>query len=268
MGAFKLTIAYDGAPFSGWAVQPGTRTVQGELEAALALVLGKPVGLTVAGRTDAGVHAWGQVASFQHGGHVPATLAKALNANLPPAIAVLAAEPAADGFDARRCARSRTYCYWLVTSSVLSPFERGRALHWPRPLDREALDRCAAALRGAHDFTAFTLTDTEHVRFERDVLTAEWQPYLRLAAAPGRIPATPGSPLAHARSEEPGGLYFWVTADAFMRRMVRALVGTMLEVGSGGRSVDDFAALLEGAPRSRAGETAPAHGLYLASVAY
>ena len=133
---------------------------------------------------------------------------------------------------------------------MLSPFERGRALHWPRELDVGALERCAAALVGTHNFTAFTPTETEHVRFQRDVLMAEWRSF----------------PLADARSGRL--LEFWVQADSFMRRMVRVLVGTMLEVGGGRRSVEDFEALLTGAPRERAGDTAPAHGLSLASVAY
>ena len=250
MSTTKLTLAYDGSPFRGWATQPGERTVQGEVEAALAKILGEAVQLAVAGRTDAGVHAWGQVASFEHDGEAPATLTQALNANLPPEIAVLAAEPAPDGFDARRDARSRTYCFWIVKAKVLSPFERGRAMHWPRDLDLEALQACAAALVGTHDFTAFTPTETEHVRFERNLLAAEWRQF----------------GLSDSRSGEL--LEFWVTADAFMRSMVRVLVGTMLEVGAGRRTLEDFTALLSGAPRSRAGDTAPAHGLYLASVAY
>jgi tRNA pseudouridine38-40 synthase len=248
--AIRLTIAYDGAPFAGWAAQPGLRTIQGELEAALARILGEEVALTVAGRTDAGVHAWGQVASFAFAGDPPDGLARSLNAVLPPEIAVLEAAPAPDGFDARRDARSRTYCYWVLAAPVLSPFERGRALWWPHRLDREALDRCAALVGGEHDFTAFTPTDTEHVRFERRVLVCEWRRF----------------PLADARRGELCEL--WIEADAFMRHMVRALVGTMLEVGRGRRSVEDFASLLAGAPRERAGETAPAHGLYLARVGY
>jgi tRNA pseudouridine38-40 synthase len=224
--------------------------VQGELESALELILGEPAELTVAGRTDAGVHAWEQVASFEHDGDLPATLAQALNANLPAEIVVLAAEAAPDGFDARRDARSRTYCYWVVNAPVLSPFERGRAMHRRSELDREALQACAVALVGTHDFTAFTPTETEHVRFERVVLAAEWRRF----------------GLSDSRNGEL--LEFWVTADAFMRSMVRVLVGTMLEVGSGRRTLEDFTALLQGAPRNRAGDTAPPHGLYLASVAY
>src|SRR5436189_1868827 len=136
MGVIRLTIAYDGGSFAGWAGQPGRRTVQGELEAALARVLGEPIALTVAGRTDAGVHAWGQVASFAPDREPPAGLARSLNAVLPEAIAVLEATRAPDGFDARRDALSRTYCYWILAAPALSPFERGRALWAPYEFDR------------------------------------------------------------------------------------------------------------------------------------
>jgi tRNA pseudouridine38-40 synthase len=213
--------------------------VQGEVERALQTLLRREVALTVAGRTDRGVHAWGQVASYE-GEPAPA---RALNAVLPHDVAVLACAAAPDGFDARRDARSRTYCYRLLTRSAPSPFERRRALWWPRPLDIEALQSCAAALHGTHDFTAFTPTQTDHVRFERDVLDARW--------------------------ERAGDfLEFWITADTFMRHMNRVLVGTMLEAATGRRSVESFAELLTGRPRAEAGDTAPAHGLYLASVAY
>jgi tRNA pseudouridine38-40 synthase len=229
-------LEYDGSEFAGWARQPGQRTVQGVVEEALASVLRRRVDLTVAGRTDRGVHARGQVAS--HAGE-PAPLRK-LNALLPGDVSAIASEPAPDGFDARRDARSRTYRYRVLTSRAPSPFERGRALWWPRPLDRETLEACAAALAGTHDFTAFTPTETDHVRFERHVLRAEWL-------------------------EEPGEvLAFWIEADTFMRHMVRTLVGTMLE----GVGPDRLARLLQGDTRSEAGATAPAHGLYLESVRY
>jgi tRNA pseudouridine38-40 synthase len=250
VGVVRLTIAYDGTPFAGWAAQPGLRTVQGELEAALGQIVREPVPITVGGRTDAGVHAWGQVASFELDGDPPDQLARRMNSVLPEAICVIEAAAAPAGFDARRDARSRTYCYWVLSSPVRHPFEIGRALWWPRRLDRPALERCAAALVGRHDFTAFTPTQTEHVRFERDVIQAEWRSHKLAEPFPGAL------------------LEFWIEADAFMRHMVRVLVGTMLEVAGGRRSEGDFQELLRGAPRERAGETAPPHALYLAAVKY
>jgi tRNA pseudouridine38-40 synthase len=236
----RLLLEYDGAGFAGWARQPGLRTVQSELEQALARVLRREVPLTVAGRTDAGVHALGQVASHD-GDPAPA---RALNGVLPSDVRVLESALAREGFDARRDALSRTYRYRLFTRQAASTFERGRALHWPHALDRAALHACAAALLGTHDFTAFTLTDTEHVRFERNILRAEW------------VEAGEHS------------LEFWIEADAFMRRMVRTLVGTMLDAGRGRIDATRFRTLLDGRPRSEAGDTAPPHGLYLESVRY
>jgi tRNA pseudouridine38-40 synthase len=241
----KLTIEYDGRGFAGWARQPGERTVQEELEQALRTVLGEqgtdgaPLTLAVAGRTDSGVHAWAQVASYVHEAVDPLRL----NGLLPDDLAVLAAEPAPEGFDARRDARSRTYCYRVLARRTRSVFERGRAFWWTGQLDREALDECAATLTGRHDFTAFTPRESEHRRFLCDVLSAAWR-------ADGAL------------------LEFWIEADMFLRHMNRVLVGTMLEVAGGRRAIEDFIGLLEGRPRMHAGATAPAHGLALASVAY
>src|ERR1051326_1999040 len=174
MSSVRLDLEYDGSGFRGWAKQPGLRTVQGELEAALATVLREEVELTVAGRTDTGVHALGQVASFATSADVPSDLARRLNGGGPDDMAVTAVTPVADGFDARRDAKSRTYRYRILARPSPSPFEQCRALWWPHRMDRDALDACTAALPGTHDFTAFTPTQTDHVRFERDVLAASW----------------------------------------------------------------------------------------------
>ena len=181
-------------------------------------------------------------------GEPPEDLARALNSLTGPDLAVLAASPAGD-FDARRDARSRTYCYRVLAGRIPNPFEAGVSLFWPHRLQPGVLAGCADALLGTHDFTAFTPTRTEHLRFERDVLRAEWHEKPAVLG-PGTV------------------LELWIEADAFMRNMVRVLVGTMLEVAGGRRSLEDFQALLAGAPRERAGDTARAHGLHLAEVSY
>jgi tRNA pseudouridine38-40 synthase len=237
-----LLIEYDGSNFAGWASQPSQRTVQSELERALGVVLRRPDGvrLSVAGRTDAGVHAFGQVASYEG---QPASL-RSLNALLPADLAVIECVEAPPGFDARRDATSRVYCYRVLARPGRAALRRATILHVSRPLQVEALHDCARVLAGVHDFTAFTPAHTYHVRFEREVYAALW-------------------------SELGGGvLEFWIEADTFMRQMNRVLVGTMLDVASGQRSVRDFARLLDGAPRSQAGPTAPALGLHLAAVGY
>lgn len=235
-----MVLEYDGTNFAGWARQPGQRTVQDEVERALCTVLREEaVPLVVAGRTDRGVHAWGQVCSYAHEAVDPLRL----NALLPRDVAVLDCNPAPDGFSARHDAISRTYCYRVLHRRARSVWLESRALWHGWELDRAALDACAAQLPGEHDFTAFTPSETYHTRFERSVLSSEWR--------------TDGDLLE-----------FWITADTFLRSMNRILVGTMLEVATGRRTFEDFAALLAGAPRAQAGPTAAPHGLALASVGY
>jgi tRNA pseudouridine38-40 synthase len=257
MRTVKLTMAYDGTRFVGWQRQASGESIQGWLERALERLEGAPVTVHGAGRTDAGVHALAQVASVSLGGtHDSATLIRALNAQLPPDIRIRAVEDVALDFHARFSARRKTYRYLVRQAPFADPFERTFAWHVPEPLRISDMIAAAAALQGTHDFSAFRSAGSEVTTTVRTIFRSE----LRGLSGGAGVPET-----------NPVGvlLAYDVEGDGFLRHMVRAIAGTLVEVGRGARTVESVAALLRaGTARAEAGPTAPAHGLYLVGVAY
>ena len=240
----KLTVAYDGTRFVGWQRQASGESIQGLLEDALARLEGAAVTVHGAGRTDAGVHALAQIASVRVTfAHDPPTIARALNATLPPEIRVTGVHDAAPGFHARFDARSKCYRYQIVNGPVADPFTRDYAWHVPEALDHGAMRDAAAMLVGTHDFAAFQSSGTDVATTVRTLTRSDWE-------------------------NEAGLLVYLVEGDGFLRHMVRAIVGTLVEVGRGWRAPDDVKSLLNGGPRGQAGATAPAHGLALCRVEY
>jgi tRNA pseudouridine38-40 synthase len=240
----KVTLCYDGTRFVGWQRQSAGESIQGLLEDALARLEGAAVAVHGAGRTDAGVHALAQVASVRVTCvHDPASITRALNATLPPEIRVIAVDEAGPEFHARFAARAKCYRYQIANVPVASPFTRAYAWHVPEPLDRAAMRDAAATLGGTHDFAAFQSSGTDVQTTVRTLTRSEW-------------------------IEDGGLLVYEVEGDGFLRHMVRAMVGTLVEVGRGSRRAGQVASLLTGAKRAQAGPTAPPHGLLLARVEY
>jgi tRNA pseudouridine38-40 synthase len=251
MRNIKLTLAYDGAKFHGWQIQPGIATIQGSLTDAIRKIAQEPVTIHGASRTDAGVHALGQVASFKTRSALTAEeLQRALNALLPAAIRVVAAEEMGPDFHARWQAMEKTYHYRIFRGPVVSPFEYQRVLHYPYPLEEEAMVAAARCFVGEHDFSSFAASSgSEDADKDRSPVRMICRSELKRAADGQEI-------------------IYEVLGKSFLRYMVRKIVGTLLDVGRGKLRAEDIPALFEARDRSRSGPTAPPEGLYLVSLKY
>jgi tRNA pseudouridine38-40 synthase len=272
MPSFKITVAYDGTDYVGWQRQANGASVQGLIENALTQINGRAVTVAGAGRTDSGVHALAQVVGFALERSMPAdVLVRALNAHLPEAIRVTAAGEVPPSFHARFAAHSKTYCYRILTSEVASPFERRYAWHVPGALDLGAMSAASKVLEGQHDFAAFQGAGSDVASTVRDVFSS------RIADCGLRIDfGLPGAQsIADAAirnaaicNPQSALLVYTITASGFLRHMVRTIVGTLVEIGRGRRSVESMAHLLLLHDRTHAGPTAPASGLFLVGVDY
>ena len=248
MRNLKLVLSYDGTEFSGWQVQPGAATVQGALALAIGRVTGENIRPQGSGRTDAGVHALGQVASFGTQSPIPPeNLVIALNDILPGAIRVLEATEVPGEFHARKSARAKTYRYRMYRGAICSPFITRYVWHYPYPLDEDQMQEVAGMIVGEHDFTSFAAVDPERGREEmsnvRQIFSSSWE----------------------RQSDE---FVYTVRGNGFLHHMVRNLVGTFVLAGKGALRASDLMRILEARSRSAAGATAPASGLCLVSVEY
>lgn len=276
---FKLTLAYDGTGFHGWQVQPGLPTVQGELQAALGRITGEAPLPQGSGRTDAGVHALGQVASFPLQANIPPqNLMRALNGTLPPAIRILESKTVPGSFHARHSAVAKTYEYRVFREAVCPPFLARYVLPCPWPIDVEVLQHSARLFEGEHDFLSFAATDPDQASRNSE---PDWNPEPELGVSSATPPMREPAPMEpqtvrsvfsstwELRAGEAGNvLVYRVRGSGFLHHMVRNLVGTMLEVGCGNLSIEDIPRILAARSRSAAGPTAPARGLFLHSVEY
>jgi tRNA pseudouridine38-40 synthase len=251
MQNIKLTIAYDGSDFHGWQFQPNVPTIQGALEDALQQIVQERPTIHGASRTDAGVHALGQVAHFKTRSNIDAAeIQSGMNAKLPPSIRIVAAEEVSQTFHSRWLAQAKTYRYRIARGPVLLPFDYRRAFHYPWPLDETAMSAAANEFEGEHDFTTFAASSgSEEDDQERDMVRA-----IHSAEMIREI----------GRDE----IDFVVRGKSFLRYMVRKMVGTITEVGRGRMTPDDIAKLFESRDRAKSGPTVPPEGLYLVSLEY
>jgi tRNA pseudouridine38-40 synthase len=263
MTSFKVTLAYDGTDFVGWQRQASGTSIQGLLEGALCTLDERAVTVTGAGRTDAGVHALGQVASFSLDRDIePGVLLRAVNARLPSSVRVVAFEVAAATFHARFGATRTTYRYRIWNGDPMNPFERAYAWHLPGPLDVDAMKAAAILVEGRRDFAAFQAAGSSTTSTEREVFSSVVARAHRVPGDAFQTAVLDSSPSCHPLVE------YEVTGSGFLRHMVRNIVGSLVEVGRGRRPPEWISALLDGRDRARSGPTAPAQGLVLVAVEY